>query len=780
MKLVVPAALLCTALAASAQPAGKSKECRWSWKQFRCVAVAEANDPARCTFSKRLLRCVPKDKEQAPPSAGGAVGSKAAQSKVSPQQQAQPTTQQPQKQQQKQPQPTQQQAAPAWLAPLQRGMGLQQANRWAEAVAAYRESLALATSFRSDGERVQVLYTANTNLGLALQNVDQPAEAVTAFDAALEAVPENGDGHHNRANALYKSGRHADAAKAYARAIELTPTDGESYFGLGNAHDKLGEAEQAASAFASTLALDPTDSSAMYNLANAYRTLGRTGEAVGHYRGALKATPRNAAMHANLGHTLDASGAFSEAASSFTTALSIAPKDVATYTALGHTYKSAGLTEKAVEAYKAALALEPNAAGAYAGLGTALKQIDPKAAAEAFTAAAQGGGTGPEAEGAKAFRAWLGASPPPPPLPSARKGGPRAWSAVQAAARYPEAFEGRARACAEMTMAEAVGMGSDRLLQQGPTLLRNATSRWRLQAALTSGDGDAALSSEVGEAAMRMLVMPTDVHPTLEPAHAALVEPAASGIYFGDYLRLLDRLQVTEEFAVYVAQMNLLRLPPLLKQVCLPDALPSAKLTMTNLWVGGHSMKNGLHFDVFDNLLHQLSGRKRALIFPPHDTPHLYYATKGANIRRHAFSLEGDGSSGSGSSGSGSSGSGGSGSGGSGSGGGSGSASAAVVARGFANETVHEAVRQNVAVINVFDEGVGQSHPDIAKATPYVCELGEGDALFLPKNWHHAVISSAETARNVAVNTWYDLRGSTTPLSRVSALEDLFQGEGCA
>ena len=83
------------------------------------------------------------------------MGSKAAQSKVSPQQQAQPTTQQPQKQQQKQPQPTQQQAAPAWLAPLQRGMGLQQANRWAEAVAAYRESLALATSFRSDGERVR-------------------------------------------------------------------------------------------------------------------------------------------------------------------------------------------------------------------------------------------------------------------------------------------------------------------------------------------------------------------------------------------------------------------------------------------------------------------------------------------------------------------------------------------------------------------------------------------------------------------------------------------------
>ena len=31
---------------------------------------------------------------------------------------------------------------------------------------------------------------------------------------------------------------------------------------------------------------------------------------------------------------------------------------------------------------------------------------------------------------------------------------------------------------------------------------------------------------------MRMLVMPTDVHPTLDPPNKALVEPAASGIYF--------------------------------------------------------------------------------------------------------------------------------------------------------------------------------------------------------------------------------------------------------
>jgi len=180
-------------------------------------------------------------------------------------------------------------------------------------------------------------------------------------------------------------------------------------------------------------------------------------------------------------------------------------------------------------------------------------------------------------------------------------------------------------------------------------------------------------------------------------------------------------------------------LPPLLKQVCLPEALPGDRLNMANLWVGGHSMKNGLHFDNFDNLLHQIAGSKTALIYPPEDSPHLYYSSEGVNMRRHAFKLP----------------------------------------DGFANDTTHEQQRKNVALINVFDANVGETHPNIAKASPLVCQLKAGDALFIPKGWHHAVISSAEARRNVAVNTWYDLQKQTTPLARISSLADMFQPDGC-
>ena len=109
-----------------------------------------------------------------------------------------------------------------------------------------------------------------------------------------------------------------------------------------------------------------------------------------------------------------------------------------------------------------------------------------------------------------------------------------------------------------------------------------------------------------------------------------------SGVYFRDYLTLLDRTATTREFAVYIAQFNLLNLPALMAQVCLPEALPAASLSLANFWVGGALMRNGLHFDNYDNLLFQIKGSKRALIFPPTDTEKLYYTA--ANIRRHNFS----------------------------------------------------------------------------------------------------------------------------------------------
>ena len=172
------------------------------------------------------------------------------------------------------------------------------------------------------------------------------------------------------------------------------------------------------------------------------------------------------------------------------------------------------------------------------------------------------------------------------------------------------------------------------LSQGGPAKLRGATAGWA-----ASGWDDAAIATEVGGSAVNMLVMPTETHPTLDAEHGALTEPALSGVFVSDFLTLTRPSSKQRSFSAYLAQMNLLALPRLLRQICLPTALPAATLQMANVWVGGELMKNGLHYDNYDNLLHQIRGRKRALIFPPKDTPHLYYGA--ASIHRHEFDLPG-------------------------------------------------------------------------------------------------------------------------------------------
>ena len=334
---------------------------------------------------------------------------------------------------------------------------------------------------------------------------------------------------------------------AFDAAVTLVPNDAGSWFNLGNAADKLADYDRAAKAFRQALEFDPADPAAEYNLANAHKARGSTEEAIHHYRRSIAATPRDADKRANLGYTLDAAGRHTEAAVAFGSALAINGRDAAVYTGLGHCLKSSSDMGGAAAAYRHALSLEPQSASAYAGLGGALKDSDPKTAAEAF--AFSRAADEELAKQAGIVQAWLEATPQP------------ARSEARPSPRYPAIFEAGSR-CAEMTMAEAVLKGSEALLRAGPVKLTNASAGWRAH-----GWTDEQLTDDVGDSPLQMLAMPQPVHPTLDPTNDALLEPSLHGVYFRDYLALLDRLASSSEFAVYLAQLNLLKLPKLLSQV---------------------------------------------------------------------------------------------------------------------------------------------------------------------------------------------------------------------
>jgi tetratricopeptide (TPR) repeat protein len=64
--------------------------------------------------------------------------------------------------------------------------------------------------------------TAAFNLGVALEDLARPAEAVAAYERALRADPDNADAHFNVSRLLERAGRKAAALrhlKAYRSLI---------------------------------------------------------------------------------------------------------------------------------------------------------------------------------------------------------------------------------------------------------------------------------------------------------------------------------------------------------------------------------------------------------------------------------------------------------------------------------------------------------------------------------------------------------------------------------
>ena len=96
---------------------------------------------------------------------------------------------------------------------LARAAALHRDGRPADAVAAYRSSLA------DDPDNAGIWH----NMGVALAETGDPAAALDAFDRALALRPDYLHAHANRGGALQSLGHYADAADAYGEALKLDP-----------------------------------------------------------------------------------------------------------------------------------------------------------------------------------------------------------------------------------------------------------------------------------------------------------------------------------------------------------------------------------------------------------------------------------------------------------------------------------------------------------------------------------------------------------------------------
>ena len=195
--------------------------------------------------------------------------------------------------------------------------------------------------------------------GNALEEQGRVTEAMTRYDAAVQADPRCARAHLNRGNVLLASDRIDEARAAYESAIACDPQYAAAHFNLGNLNCRTGECERALHNYQTAVGIKPDFANAFVAMGNVLDSLGRTSEAITSYERALALNPADAGVHFNLGLLAATQGRDEQAADSLRAAIDIQPDYEAAHHALGKVLSSLGQLAAAESSFRRALSLAP-------------------------------------------------------------------------------------------------------------------------------------------------------------------------------------------------------------------------------------------------------------------------------------------------------------------------------------------------------------------------------------------------------------------------------------
>jgi serine/threonine-protein kinase len=164
-----------------------------------------------------------------------------------------------------------------------------------------------------------------SNLGAALQEQGNLAEAEAACRKAVELKPDFSEAYNNLGIALQKQGKLAEAVAAYEKAILLKPDYPEAHSNLGGALREQGKRAEAIAACRKAIALKPYYPTAYINLGAALREQGKLAEAVAAYQKAIELKADLPLAHNNLGNALKTQGKLAQAEAAYRKAISLRP-----------------------------------------------------------------------------------------------------------------------------------------------------------------------------------------------------------------------------------------------------------------------------------------------------------------------------------------------------------------------------------------------------------------------------------------------------------------------
>ncbi len=99
--------------------------------------------------------------------------------------------------------------------------------------------------------------SAHANLGLVLQKLNRPNDALISYEKALALNPDSAEVYNNRSGALKELKRPTDALRSCEQALRLNPGYGDAHISRGNALIELKRFTEAISAYAKALEILP-------------------------------------------------------------------------------------------------------------------------------------------------------------------------------------------------------------------------------------------------------------------------------------------------------------------------------------------------------------------------------------------------------------------------------------------------------------------------------------------------------------------------------------------
>jgi tetratricopeptide (TPR) repeat protein len=245
------------------------------------------------------------------------------------------------------------------------GHALGAAGRGREALAAYQRALAVQPGF----------LPALQAQGRTQLRLQEYAAAERSLAEAVRVMPTNATVHSDLGVALEQLGRPAEALSHFERATALSPNLAEAQHNLGLLHAAQGRLQPALLSLERALALQPQNAALHANRGNVLADLGRTSEALQSYERALALQPRNAAVLNSRGR-LQLQTQPGQALQSFDAALLLEPADFNSHFERGVALALLERHTEALESFERALALNAHSAEVLNNRGVTLVRLD--------------------------------------------------------------------------------------------------------------------------------------------------------------------------------------------------------------------------------------------------------------------------------------------------------------------------------------------------------------------------------------------------------------------